>query len=94
MGSLKAKKTSGPRRGISEESFYFNDFKRFAEKLKKRIITLRKEKGLTQEQIQDFELNLRQLQRIEAGETSNVTLATLYKLAKAFEISPSKLIDI
>jgi len=44
--------------------------------------------------MQQFELSFRQYQRIEKGETKNITLANLYKIAKAFKISPSELLDL
>ena len=81
-------------RGINEDSAYFNAFNRFSAKLRSRIIKLRQERNLTQEDMQQFELSLRQYQRIEKGETKNITLANLFKIAKAFRVSPSELLDV
>ena len=50
---------------------------------------LRKAKGLTQEDMQDFGFNYRYYQRIEAGE-KNLSLKTLNKLAKAFGVDVSE----
>ncbi len=44
--------------------------------------------------MQEFELSLRQFQRIEKGETRNITLSNLFKLSKAFKVSLSKLLDV
>ncbi len=41
-----------------------------------------------------FELSLRQFQRIENNETSNITLSNIYKIAKAFNIEPKDLLNI
>lgn len=87
-------KTTTQRRGISKDSGYFNDFNRFSRKVREKIHALRSEKGLTQEQMEDFELNLRQFQRIECGDTSNITLSYLYRIAAALGVSPSELIDV
>ena len=90
----KPKYTKKTQRGIGGESQYFDEFFRFSEKLRKRISVLRKEHKLTQEQMQDFEINLRQYQRIESGESGNITLSMLYKLAKAFGLKPKELLDL
>lgn len=81
-------------RGIGKGSPYAKEFKRFNEKLRRKICLLRQEKGLTQEQMQDFELSLRQFQRIEAGQTVNITLSNLFKIAKAFGLTVSELLDV
>lgn len=57
-----------------------------------RIRTLRKERGLRQEDMEKFGLNHKYYQRIEAGKV-NVTLNTLEKIANAFEIDPSELFE-
>ena len=80
------------KRGIDRNSIYFGEFERLAKGLRHKINQLRQSKGLTQEQMQDFELNLRQFQRIESGETKNITLSNLFKIAKAFHISISELL--
>jgi transcriptional regulator with XRE-family HTH domain len=56
-----------------------------------RVQELRKAKDLTQEQMQDYGLNYRYYQRIEAGE-KNLSLKTLNKLAKAFGVEPGDLL--
>ena len=81
-------------RGVDPDSRYYKEFRRYTERLIKRIQALRKQQGLTQEQMQVFELTLRHYQRIESGETVNITLFNLFKLAKAFEMKPHELLDI
>lgn len=81
-------------RGIDEKSRYFDEFSVFAEKLREKIYRLRKKKKLTQEDMQSFELSLRQYQRIESGQTINMTLSNIFKIAKALNIKPSQLLDI
>ena len=81
-------------RGIDEESRYFNEFSAFTEKLRKKICLLRKKKKMTQEDMESFELSLRQYQRIESGQTVNITLSNIFKIARAFKIKPSQLLDV
>jgi transcriptional regulator with XRE-family HTH domain len=59
----------------------------------KRIRQLRVERGLTQEQMTRFGLDYKYYQRIEYGQ-KNLSLRTLYKIAKAFDISISELLNI
>lgn len=80
--------------GIKEDSAYYEEFIELTNKLRLKIKELRKSKALTQEQMETFELSLRQFQRIEQGETKNITLSNLFKLAKAFDVSPSELLDL
>lgn len=86
------KTSSSQKRGIHKASGYYKEFIRFSEKVRERIKQLREEKGLTQEQMQDFELNLRQFQRIESGDTINITLSNLFRIAKALGIQPFELL--
>ncbi len=72
---------------------HYNAFHRDSAKLRRRITQLRIECGYTQEDMQQFELSLRQYQRIESGETKNITFANLYKIAKAFKIRFSDLFE-
>ncbi len=81
-------------RGIDKKSIYFNEFAIFTEKLRGKIRQIRKEEKLTQEEMENFELSLRQFQRIESGATTNVTLSNLYKISKALNISLSQLLDL
>jgi len=81
-------------RGIDSDSAYHNEFQRLTKKLKKRIYELRKENGYTQEDMEQFELSYRQFKRIESGETINMTLSNLFKIAKAFKMKPHELLDV
>lgn len=81
-------------RGIGGNSQYCEAFELFCLKLRRKINKLRIERGLTQGDMQEFELSLRQFQRIEKGETSNITLSSLFKLSKAFKISMSEFLDV
>lgn len=69
------------------KSAYYKDFQRFQQKLCKKIKNLREEQGYTQEDMTDFELSLRQYQRMEQDPTSIVSLWQIYKLAKAFSLN-------
>ncbi len=90
----KKKFKSIQKRGIHRQSNYFEEFEKFSRKIHLKIAELRATQGLTQEQMQDFELNLRQFQRIEAGDTKNITLSNLFKLAKAFGLEPYQLLKV
>lgn len=65
-----------------------------AKNQKKRIYELRKKSGYTQKDMEKFELSYHQFKRIESGETINMTLSNLFKIAKAFKMKPHELIDM
>ena len=67
-------------------SVHYDDFLAFQRKLSERIAELRKNHGYSQEDMTEFELSLRQYQRMEQDATSIVSLWQLYKLAKAFDM--------
>lgn len=90
---VKKDKNYPNTRGISSNSPYFSEFKKLTENIRSNIIRLRNKKGLTQEQMEDFELSLRQIQRIESGETTNITLASLFKISKALGVKLSSIIE-
>lgn len=81
-------------RGINNDSAYYDEFSDFTQRLSEKIRSLRKNNGLTQEDMMQFELSLRQFQRIENNETANMTLSNVFKIAKAFGIEPKDLLDI
>jgi len=63
-------------------------------KFARRIRELRKRKGLTQQQLAELaDLDYKHVQRLESKNPTDVKLETLEKLAKAFKISPKKLLD-
>lgn len=64
-------------------------------KLAKRIVILRKEKNLTQEQLADLSgIDYKHIQLLESKNPSDPKLTTLEKLAKAFKIRLSELVDL
>jgi transcriptional regulator with XRE-family HTH domain len=74
---------------------YDADFERFARKVQKKIKALRKERGLSQEDLMDYEISLRTIQRIEQEkEAVNITLLTLNRLSKALGIKTKDLLDV
>ncbi len=59
----------------------------------KRLRILRKENGLTQEDLaQTAGLDYKYIQRLEGKKPSSPTLNSLEKLAKAFKITPAELL--
>jgi DNA-binding Xre family transcriptional regulator len=44
--------------------------------------------------MEDYEISLRQFQRIESGATTNITLSNLFRIARALQISLSDLLDV
>ena len=71
---------------MSATQRYENTLKNLA----KRVKELRMERGWTQEEMRDHGFNYRHYQRIESGST-NPTLNTLHRLAKAFKVKISDL---
>lgn len=63
-------------------------------KFGKRLKELRKKKKLTQEELAQLaDIDYKYIQRLEGKNPSSPTLNVLEKLAKAFNISLSKLVD-
>ena len=63
-------------------------------KLATRLRELRKERGYTQEKLSELSgIDYKHIQLLESESPSSPTLATLEKLAEAFRISISKLVD-
>lgn len=66
----------------------------FIDKVGKRIVELRGQKGITQEklvQLTGFEL--KQIGRIERGEV-NTSISHIAKIAEALKVQPKDLLDI
>jgi len=62
-------------------------------KLAKRIRELRKRRGLTQEKLSELSgIDYKHIQLLESSKAPAAKLDTIEKLAKAFGISPSKLL--
>lgn len=63
-------------------------------KTAKRIRELRWKRGYTQEKLSELtDIDYKYLQRIEGKNPPNIKLETLERLAKAFKISLSKLLE-
>ena len=63
-------------------------------KLANRIRELRKKKGLTQEKLSELAgIDYKHIQLLESKNPPAAKLDTIEKLAEAFNISPSKLLD-
>ena len=63
-------------------------------KFARRLRGLRKKQGLTQQKLAEIaDLDYKHIQRLEGNNPSDVKLETIEKLAKAFKINCSKLLD-
>lgn len=63
-------------------------------KLGKKIKKLRKKCGYTQEKLSELtNIDYKYIQRIEGKKPPAVRIDTIEKLAKAFKVKPSKLLD-
>ena len=71
------------------------ELEEFLKRLGKKIQKMRKERGLTQEDLDegDYAIPVRTLQDIEAGR-ANVTASSLFKIAKHLKVKPKDLMDI
>jgi hypothetical protein len=74
------------------DSIYYDEFLRFQEKLQKRIVALRNKRNLVQEDMADYELSVRQYQRMEQDPTAIVSLWQLFKIAKAHNLNIDELL--
>jgi len=69
--------------------------KEIRRKLAKQLRQLRRRKGWTQEELAEYaDMAVRQVQYLESKNPSPAKIDTLEKLAKAFKISLSKLLDL
>jgi len=59
-----------------------------------KIVALREESRYTQEDMADFELSLRQYQRMEQDPSAIVSLWQVFKIAKAHGLTINDLLDI
>ena len=63
-------------------------------KFSKRVRELRKKNGMTQEELAEVaDISYKNIQYLEAKDPTCPSLITINKLASAFKISPSKLLD-
>ena len=76
------------------DSVYYHEFMQLQRKLRARIVALRKSRNLVQEDMADYELSVRQYQRMEQGPTAIVSLWQIFKLAKAHNLDIHQLLDL
>ena len=63
-------------------------------KFGKRLRSLRRKKGLTQQELAELaNIDYKHIQRLEGKNPTDVKLETIEKLAKAFNMSCSRLLD-
>ena len=73
---------------------YYDEFMQLQRKLRARIVSLRKNRNLVQEDMADYELSVRQYQRMEQDPTAIVSLWQIFKLAKAHNLDVHELLDL
>ena len=76
------------------DSIYYDEFIQLQKKLRDRILLLRKSRDMVQEDMADYELSVRQYQRMEQDPTAIVSLWQLFKLAKAHDLDIHDLLDL
>ena len=74
------------------DSVYYDEFLQLQEKLQRRIVALRNNRHLVQEDMADYELSLRQYQRMEQDPQAIVSLWQLFKIAKAHDLDLDELL--
>ena len=78
----------------NKDSVYYSEFIQLQQKLRNKIIDLRKNKGLVQEDMASYELSVRQYQRMEQDPTAISSLWQLFKIAKAHNLDIKDLLDL
>ena len=81
MKGIKANKSY--LEGFNTAYIYYHEFLQLQKNLQKRIVALRNGTDLVQEDMPDYELSVRQYQRMETDPTAIVSLWQLFKIAKA-----------
>jgi hypothetical protein len=76
------------------DSIYYDEFMQLQNKLRDKIIRLRKSRDLVQEDMADYELSVRQYQRMEQDPTAIVSLWQVFKIAKAHNLDIHELLDL
>lgn len=76
------------------DSIYYHEYVQLQEKLCAKLIALRKDRNLVQEDMANYELSVRQYQRMEQEPSSIVSLWQLFKLAKAHNLDMCELLDL
>jgi len=98
MPSLAIKVKAESRQNVMQrpnpDSIYYQEFIQLQNKLRDRVLSLRKSRGLVQEDMAEYELSVRQYQRMEQGPTAIVSLWQVFKLAKAHNLNIHELLDL
>ncbi len=76
------------------DSIYYQEFIQLQRKLRDRILSLRKSRDLVQEDMAEYELSVRQYQRMEEDPTAIVSLWQIFKLAKVHDLDIHELLDL
>lgn len=76
------------------DSIYYDEFIELQQKLRDKIVMLRKSRRLVQEDMANYELSVRQYQRMEQDPTAISSLWQLFKIAKAHNLDVNKLLEI
>jgi predicted sulfurtransferase len=76
------------------DSIYYDEFMQIQKKLRARIVELRKNRDMVQEDMADYELSVRQYQRMEQDPTAIVSLWQVFKIAKAHNLDIHELLDL
>ena len=93
-GKVKREFTQNVMQRPNPDSIYYDEFIQLQEKLRDRILSLRKSRNMVQEDMADYELSVRQYQRMEQDPTAIVSLWQLFKLAKAHNLDIHDLLDL
>ena len=70
------------------------NIKVFQKKFADRVRKLRLEHGLRQEDLEDYDISWKTVQKIEYKKTVDVKLSTLLKFCEAFKITLAELLDV
>lgn len=76
------------------DSIYYDEFLELQKKLHSKIRELLKSRGMVQEDMANYELSVRQYQRMEEDPTAIVSLWQIFKLAKAHDLDVHELLDL
>lgn len=77
----------------TQNEFVSKTFKKFTKNFGERVVKLRKERGLTQEQLaHKANIERSYMGAIERGE-KNPTLKKLYSISKVLKVKPNKLLN-
>lgn len=93
-GNVKREFKENVMRRPNPDSIYYEEFVQLQEKLRSKILLLRKSRNLVQEDMANYELSVRQYQRMEQDSTATVSLWQLFKLAKAYDLDIHELLDL